>query len=133
MYEKAFECCTSKAVEQCKECPLCAFGYTQLDCKTELLRKIKSSKIYEVMVRYAGGDGVFTHTYIYATEKDARRLFNSEIIEAMQYYDVFDEKTGELISHYYELEKGDNHWELWTTGCYNQVHCLITLTEKEIH
>ena len=129
MYKKAYECCTSKEVEQCKECPLCDFGNTQLDCKTELLRKLK---VYELKIDVAIDDNCSCRTELYATEERAKKAFNFEIVQAMQDYGIFDEQTGELIDDDWILDKSNNSWELYVDGWYVANHCAITITEIEI-
>ena len=131
MYKKAFECCTSKEVEQCKECPLREFGNTQLDCKTELLRKIKLTVVYELKVDWATNDDQGCTTEIYSTEERAIKAFNFEVVQSMQDYSCFDEESGELENGW-ELEKGNNYWHLYQDNFWNNNHCLITITEKEI-
>ena len=118
---KAYKCCTSEEFEQCKECPLREFGHTQLDCKTELLRKINPKKVWEVTVSWANGGGSFINTDIYSTEEKARKSFNFEI-----------DKDGNLDNNEWTLETSENCWELYETGYYNQNNCVITLIEKEI-
>ena len=129
---KAYECCTSEEYEQCESCPLFEFGETKLDCKTELLRKIKPNKVYELMVDWATNDDQGCTTELYATEENAIKAFNFEIIQAMQDYGCFDEETGELEEGWV-LDKGNNFWELYEGGYYSTSHCTITITEKEIY
>lgn len=129
--KKAYECCTSKEAEQCTECPLREFGVTQLDCKTELLRKIKHTKVYELKVDWATQDDSGCTTEIYATEEKAKKSMNFEIVQAMQDYDCFDEETGELDDGWV-LERRDNYWHLFMDSFWCSNHCLITLTEKEV-
>lgn len=128
---KAYKCCTSEEFEQCKECPLREFGHTQLDCKTELLRKIKPTTVYEVKVDWTTNDDQGCTTEIYSTEEKAIKSFNFEVVQAMQDYGCFDEETGELDDGW-SLDKGNNFWELWESGYYNSSHCTITITEKEV-
>ena len=120
MYKKAYECCTSKEVEQCKECPLRDFGETQLDCKTELLRKLKSITVWELKIDWATNDDQGCTTEIYATEKRAIKAMNFEIVQAMQDYGCFDEESGELESGW-ELEKGNvyAHFDCYQKGIGN--------------
>ena len=91
-------------------------------------------KVYEVKVDWAFDDnGAAVQTELYSTHDKAIKAFNFEIAQAMQDYDVFDEKTGELIDEDWELEKSPNYWELYKNGWWSLYHCLITLTEKEVH
>ncbi len=130
---KAYECCTSKEVEQCVECPMREFGVTQLDCKTELLRKIKPTTVYEVKIDWATRDAQDCTTEIYSTEEQAKKAMNFEIVQAMQDYGCFDEETGELDDDdLWVLEQRDNYWHLFEEGWWSTNHCLITLTEKEV-
>ena len=92
----------------------------------------QNMKVYEVKVDWATGEGSDCTTEIYATEEKARKSFNFEICQAMEDYCVFDEETGELTDESWELDSGDNFWELWETGYYTSNHCLITMTEKEV-
>ena len=89
-------------------------------------------KDYEVKVDGSKGDGQDVTTEIYATEEKARKSFNFEVVQAMQDYEVFDEKTGELIDEDYILEQGNGYWHLYQNGWWTDCHCLITLTEKEV-
>lgn len=130
---KAYKCCTSGEFEQCEECPLREFGHTQLDCKTELLRKIKPKTVYELKIDWATNDDQGCTTEIYATEEKARKAFNFEVAQAMQDYGCFDEETGELDDDdLWVLETRDNYWHLFEEGWWSTSHCLITITEKEI-
>lgn len=93
----------------------------------------QTMKVYEVKVDWAFDDnGEDVTTEIYATEEKAKKSFNSEIVQAMQDYDVFDEATGKLIDNDYELEKGDNYWHLYRRNWWKNCHCLIMLNEKEV-
>lgn len=129
---KAYKCCTSGEFEQCEKCPLFEFGNTQLDCKTELLRKIKPNKVWELKIDWATQDDSGCTTEIYATEERARKAMNFEIVQSMQDYDVlFDEETGKLEDGWV-LDKGNNLWDLYEDGYYTANHCTITVTEKEV-
>lgn len=92
----------------------------------------QNMKVYEVKVNWAINNDAGCITEIYATEEKARKSFNSEIVQAMQDYGVFDEQTGELTEEDWVLETSDNAWELWADGFYLESHCLITVTEKEV-
>lgn len=131
MYKEAYECCTSKDYEQCEKCPLKAFGFTQLDCKTELLRHIRPKTVYELKIDWATNDDQGCTTEIYSTEERAKKAFNFEIVQAKDDYGCFDEQTGELENGWL-LEELDNLWDLYEDGFYTSNHCTIMITEKEI-
>ena len=113
-------------------------SYQQLErAFTQKCQQIKrmeeqNMKVYEVKVDWATQDAEGCTTEIYATEEEARKAFNSEIVQAMQDYDVFNEETGELTEEGWILDTSVNFWELWEDGYYTSNHCLITLTEKEV-
>ena len=113
-------------------------SYQQLErAFTQKCQQIKrmeeqNMKVYEVKVDWAPQDAEGCTTEIYATEEEARKAFNSEIVQAMQDYDVFNEETGELTEEGWILDTSVNFWELWEDGYYTSNHCLITLTEKEV-
>jgi hypothetical protein len=88
--------------------------------------------VYELKINWATNDDSGCTTEIYSTEEKARKAFNFEVIQAMQDYEVFDEESGELIDENWQLDKGNNFWELWEDGYYSANHCLITVTEKEV-
>lgn len=89
-------------------------------------------KIYELAVDWVSDfDGEF-RTKLYAKEEDAARAMQSEIVSAMEDYDLFDEKTGELIDEDWVLEKDSNSWELYEKGYYSRNHCTITLSVKSV-
>ena len=90
-------------------------------------------KVYELKIDWSFDDnGQGIQTEIYATEEKARKAMNFEICQAMQDYEVFDELTGELIDSNYAVEMGENYWQLYRKTWWNDCHCLITVTEKEV-
>ena len=89
-------------------------------------------KVYELKIDWATNDDQGCSTEIYATEEKARKAFNTEVVQAMQDYDVFDEKTGELTDENYTLEQGNGYWHLYQNDLWTSCHCLITVTEKEV-
>lgn len=89
-------------------------------------------KVYEVKVNWATNDDSGCTTTLYSTKEKAIKAFNFEVVQAMQDYDVFDEESGELIDANWQLDKGNDLWDLWEDGYYSANHCTITITEKII-
>lgn len=89
-------------------------------------------EVYEVKVDLATDDDEECTTELFSTEEKARKAFNAEKLQAMEYYGVFDEQTGKLIDENWQLDEGKYFWDLWANGFYKSNHCLITLTEKEV-
>lgn len=89
-------------------------------------------KVYELKIDWTMGDGQDVVTEIYSTEEKAKKAFNTEVVQAMQDYEVFDEQTGELTDSDYILEQGNGYWHLYQNGWWEDRHCLITLTPKEV-
>lgn len=103
--------------------------------KCQQLRELegKPMKVYELKIDWAFDDnGKDVTTEIYATEEKARKAMNSEIVQAMQDYGVFDEETGELTDSNYGLEKGENYWQLYRKNWWENCHCLIMMNEREV-
>jgi tRNA U34 5-carboxymethylaminomethyl modifying GTPase MnmE/TrmE len=75
-------------------------SYQQLEkAFTQKCQQIKrmeeqNMKVYEVKIDWATNDAEDCTTEVYSTAEKARKAFNSEIVQAMQDYDVFDEETG---------------------------------------
>ena len=92
----------------------------------------QNMKVYELKIDWTMGDGWDCTTEIYATEDKAVKAFNFEVCQAMQDYEVFDEQTGELTDDDYILEQGNGYWHLYQKDFWNDRHCLITVTEKEV-
>lgn len=88
-------------------------------------------KVYEIKVDWAINNAADCTTELFSTEEKARKAFNSEKIDAMQDYGFADD--GSYNTDCYELEEDDNSWDFWESGFYNDCHCHITLTEKEVH
>lgn len=89
-------------------------------------------KVYEVKVDWATNDAEDCTTELYSTEEKARKAFNTERVQAMEDYGVFDEQTGVLTDKNWELEQRENYWHLFEEGYWSGNHCLITLTAKEV-
>lgn len=96
------------------------------------INAVKADKVYEVMVNWSADYENQYETTIYRTERAAIKAMNTEIISAMQDYDVFDDATGELTDECWRLEKTDRSWELYENGSWDRNHCLITITAKTI-
>ena len=93
----------------------------------------QNMKVYELKVDWAFDDnGKDVTTGIYETEEKARKAMNAEIVQAMQDYGVFDEETGELTDSNYVVENGESYWRLYRKSWWENCHCLITVTEKEV-
>ena len=88
-------------------------------------------KVYELRIDWATNDASACNTTLYQQEEDAKKAMKTEILQAMQDYEVFDE-NGCLNDEDWRLDKGDYFWELWEDGCYSTNHCEITITEKEV-
>ena len=89
-------------------------------------------KVFEVKVDWATNDAEDCTTELFSTKEKAQKAFNAEKLQAMQDYGVFDEQTGALTDENWVLDEGKYYWELWEVGYYDENHCLITLTEKEV-
>ena len=89
-------------------------------------------RVFELKVEWATNDDSGCTTEIYATADKASTAFDTEVIQAMEDYGVFDNTTGELADGWV-MDKGNGFWELWEDGYYTSNHCLITVTEKAVH
>lgn len=96
------------------------------------INEVKANKVYELMVNWSANYETGCQTIIYRTKSTAIKAMNTEIVSAMQDYDVFDGASGELVDNNWTLEKTDSSWELYENGNWICNHCLITITEKTI-
>ena len=86
--------------------------------------------VYEVKVDWASQDDQGCDTTLYRSHEKALKRFNAEKIQALQDYGFNDDGTHD--DNGYHIDHGKDYWCVFYDGFYNQSHCEITITKKEV-
>ena len=121
--------------KECAEMDANNFERTLEECNEErqdLEERLQNRKVYELKIDWAQGDENGCTTVIYSTEEKAHKVFLVEVEQSKLDYDYAFNEDGSLNADDFEIEEGNNYWQLYQRGYWSDCHCLITITEKEV-